>query len=67
MTEKPSASYALPCVFGSPFSFDPNSTFYTKFNTKNEREAEALSRCIMGKRGPKYLCIVSEEGEVYPF
>ena len=61
MSETQKAYYAVPC---SPTEdCDIEDVFFVTFNTTDEKEAMALTKCICGDTNG--LLIISPEGEIF--
>lgn len=66
MENKAQVRYAIPCAFTDGGELDEDSLFFLTFNTRDEREAIDLARCVCGRKGSRAVVIITEHGQVFP-
>lgn len=52
------SNYAIGCELDE-------QVFFVTFNTRDEREAIDLSKCVVGKMAEKCLLIINEKGDIF--
>ena len=57
-------SYGVPCM--ASVNMQP-VVFFIKFQTKDEKEALKLARCVVGsERAANMLCLIDQNDEAWP-
>lgn len=64
MTTASKAMYAIACSYLEEDDFQ--GYFFVTFNTRDEKEAMNLAKCVCGKKaGPKSLVVVDSNGGIW--